>query len=97
MAWMVVLESRDPEGAESRREVFEVTPPPEPGRERAVLGQLVRGIHPGAIELSYDGAVAVFADGPRQIRASFTTDGASAAPDARRPGAQGTLFDPEGA
>jgi hypothetical protein len=96
VAWMVVLESRDPEGGEPRREVFEVTPPPEPGRERTELAQLVRGIHPGAVELSYDDAVAVFADGPREIRASFTVDGTPAAPDPRRPGAQGTLFEPEG-
>ncbi len=95
VAWMVVLESRDPEAPESRREVFEVTPPPEPGRERVVLGQLVRGIHPGAVERSYDGAVAVFDDGPREIRASFTVDGAPAAPAPRRPGSQGTLFGPE--
>ena len=96
VAWMVVLESRDPEAPESRRELFEVTPPPEPGRERAVLGQLVRGIHPGAVERSYDGAVAVFDDGPREIRASFTVDGAPGRSDPRRSGAQGTLFGPEG-
>jgi hypothetical protein len=95
VAWMVVLESRDPEGGEARREVFEVTPPPEPGRERAVLGQLVRGIHPGAVERSYDGAVAVFDDGAREIRASFTVDGAPGAPDPSRTPSQGTLFGPE--
>ena len=94
-SWMVVLESRDPEAAEPRREVFEVTPPPEPGRERVVLGQLVRGIHPGAVERSYDGAVAAFDDGPREILASFTIDGRTAPADPRRTGAQETLFGPE--
>jgi hypothetical protein len=92
-SWMVILESSDTETGERHRDVFEVTPPPEPGRERAVLGQLVRGIHAGAVERSYDGAVAVFDEGPREISASFTVDGRAAPPDPRRPGAQGTLFE----
>lgn len=94
-AWMVVLESREA-GAPPRREVFEVTPPPEPGRERAVLAQLVRGIHPAAVERAWDGAVAVFDDGPREVRASFTVDGRAAEPDPTRTPSQGTLFGPEG-
>lgn len=73
--WMVTLEGWDRETDERRREAFEVTPPPEPGRERSVLDQLVHGIHAGAAERSYDGAVALFHDGPRQIAASFTVDG----------------------
>lgn len=92
--WMVILHSRDTESGESHRAVFEVTPPPEPGRERTVLGELVRGIHAGALERSYDGAVAVFDEGPREITASFTVDGATAQPDPPHPGAQGSLFDP---
>lgn len=93
MSWMVILESRDTETGERHRDVFEVTPPPEPGRERAILAQLVRGIHPGAVERSYDGAVAVFDEGSRQISASFTVDGAPRRPDPTRPGIQGSLFD----
>ena len=72
--WMVILQSRDMETGERHREVFEVTPPPEPGSERTVLGQLVRGIHAGALERSYDGAVAVFDEGPREITASFSVE-----------------------
>ena len=94
--WMVILESRDSETGERQRDVFEVTPPPEPGRERTVLGQLVVGIHAGAVERSYDGAVAVFEDGPRRITASFTVDGMARLPGAGGPGAQGTLFDAGG-
>ena len=93
MSWMVILESRDTETGERQRDVFEVTPPPEPGRERAILAQLVRGIHPGAVERSYDGAVAVFAEGAREISASFTVDGGPPPADPRRPGVQGSLFD----
>lgn len=92
-SWMVILESRDTETGERHRDVFEVTPPPEPGRERVILGQLVHGIHPAAVERSYDGAVATFDDGPREIQASFTVGGAPPAPDPRRPGTQGSLFD----
>jgi len=93
-SWMVILESRDTETGERHRDVFEVTPPPEPGRERAVLGQLVRGIHAGALERSFDGAVAVFDEGTRQISASFSVDGRAAERDPGRPGVQGSLFDP---
>lgn len=93
MSWMVILESRDTETGERQRDVFEVTPPPEPGRERAILAQLVHGIHPGAVERSYDGAVAVFDEGSRQISASFTVDGAPPTPDPTHPGTQGSLFD----
>lgn len=93
MSWMVILESRDAETGERQRDMFEVTPPPEPGRERAILGQLVRGIHPGAVERSYDGVVAVFDEGGREISASFTVDGSPPAADPRRPGVQGSLFD----
>lgn len=93
MAWMVILESRDTETGDRQRDVFEVTPPPEPGRERAVLAQLVHGIHAGAQERSYDGAVAVFEEGTRQIRASFTVDGSSPTQDPRHAGVQGSLFD----
>ncbi len=92
--WMVILESKDTETGERHRDVFEVTPPPEPGRERAVLGQLVRGIHAGALERSYDGAVAMFDEGPLEIAASFTVDGETGEPGPRMPGAQGSLFDP---
>ena len=92
-SWMVILESRDTETGEHHRDVFEVTPPPEPGRERVVLAQLVSGIHPGAVERTYDGALAVFDEGPREIRASFTIDGRPAPPDPHHAGAQGTLFD----
>ena len=93
--WMVILASRDADGGDPRREVFEVTPPPEPGRERVVLTQLVHGIHPSATEVSYDGTTARFADGARRIAASFTIDGRPAADGRPTPpgGAQGTLFD----
>jgi hypothetical protein len=91
---MVILESRDTETGERQRDVFEVTPPPEAGRERAILAQLVHGIHPGAVERSYDGAVAVFDEGSRQISASFTVDGAPPKADpTTHPGTQGSLFD----
>ena len=92
-SWMVILQSRDTETGERHRDVFEVTPPPEPGRERAVLSQLVLGIHAGAVERSYDGAVAVFDEGTREISASFTVDGTPPRADPRRPGVQGSLFD----
>ena len=92
-SWMVILESRDTETGEHHRDVFELTPPPEAGGEQSVLAQLVRGIHPGAIERSYDGARAVFDEGPREITASFTIDGAAAPPDPGHASVQGTLFD----
>lgn len=92
-SWMVILQSRDTETGERHRDVFEVTPPPEPGRERVVLAQLVHGIHPGATERSYDGAVAIFDEGAREISASFTVDGTPPRADPTRPGVQGSLFE----
>lgn len=86
---MVIITTTDPDTGESARAVFEVTPPPEPGRERAVLAELVGGIHPGATERSFAGGVATFADGRRVITAAFTDP--DEAPPAR--GAQETLFD----
>ncbi len=53
----------------------------------------MHGIHPGAVEHSYDGAVAVFDEGSRQISASFTVDGAPPKADPTHPGTQGSLFD----
>lgn len=91
-SWMVILESRDTETGEGHRDVFELTPSPEPGRERQVLAELVGGIHPGAVERSYDGTTAVFDEGPREITASFAAEGAGAPRDERPPDAQGTLF-----
>ncbi len=87
---MVVITTSDPDAGESIRDVFEVTPPPEPGRERAVLTQLVTGIHPGATERSYAHGIATFADGRRRITAEFADRGGPA-PER---GAQATLFDP---
>jgi hypothetical protein len=88
--WMVILESADARTGETSRDVFEITPPPEAGRERTILRQLVHGIHAGAVERSFDGAVAVFDEGPRTITARFTIDGRG--DDGDRPGGQGTLF-----
>jgi hypothetical protein len=88
--WMVILESADARTGESSRDVFEITPPPEAGRERAILRQLVHGIHAGAVERSFDGAVAVFDDGPRTITARFTIDGRAGGGDPH--GGQETLF-----
>ncbi|WP_217914207.1 hypothetical protein [Miltoncostaea marina] len=85
--WRVVIETRAPGDAGASAERYEVTPPPEPGTERAVLRQLVTGIHPGAVELGHDGGTSRFADGDREIAARFEGGGP---PDA--PG-QGTLFD----
>jgi hypothetical protein len=86
---MVVITTSDPDTRESVRDVFEVTPPPEPGRERAVLAQLVTGIHPGATERSYADGVATFADGRRRITAEFAARGG----DPPERDAQATLFD----
>jgi len=86
---MVIITTTDPDTGESARAVFEVTPPPEPGRERTVLAELVGGIHPGATERSFVDGVATFADGRRVVTAAFTD------PDATPPegGGQATLFD----
>jgi len=86
---MVIISTSDPDTGESARAVFEVTPPPEPGRERAVLGELVAGIHPGAVEHTFADGIATFADGRRVITATFQVTGA---PPARGDG-QATLFD----
>jgi hypothetical protein len=72
-ASLVTIESHDLETGERMRDVFEVTPAPEPGRERAVLAEVVAGIHPGAIERSYADRVGTFRDGRREITASLTT------------------------
>ena len=70
-ASLVIIESHDLDTGERTRDVFEVTPAPEPGRERAVLAEVVAGIHPGAIERSYAGRVGTFRDGRREITASL--------------------------
>ena len=89
MPLMVIITTSDPDTGESARAVFEVTPPPEPGRERAVLGELVGGIHPGATERGYVAGVSTFADGRRVITATFSgPDGGGA-----EAGGQETLFD----
>ncbi len=90
MSQMVVITTSDPDTGESVRDVFEVTPPPEPGRERAVLAELVTGIHPGATERSWSDGVASFVDGRRRITAEFAAGGAAGPPER---GAQATLFD----
>ncbi|MGD9570586.1 MAG: hypothetical protein AB7V62_01720 [Thermoleophilia bacterium] len=91
MAWVVILEGPDGTAGGTRSDVYEVTPPPERGREREELGRLVRGIHPGAVEVGWDGARAVFDDGGRAVTARFARAGddgpAGGAPS------QGTLFD----
>jgi len=68
-ASLVIIESHDLDTGERMRDVFEVTPAPEPGRERAVLAEVVAGIHPGAIERSYADRVGTFRDGRREITA----------------------------
>jgi hypothetical protein len=89
MAWVVILEGPDGAAGDPRRDVFEVTPPPAPGREREELGRLVRGIHPGAEEIGRGEEQAVFDDGGRSLTARFARAGGGG------PGApaQGTLFD----
>ena len=89
MPQMVIITTSDPDTGESARAVFEVTPPPEPGRERAVLGELVAGIHPGAVERAFAAGVATFADGRRVVTATFQTTDASRAQE----DGQATLFD----
>ena len=90
MPQMVIITTSDPDGGESVRAVFEVTPPPEPGRERAVLGELVGGIHPGATEHTYADGVATFTDGRRRITATFAESPAARPDDGD---GQPTLFD----
>lgn len=90
-ARVVVITTADPTGA-VERSAFEVTPAPEPGTERAVLAQLVRGIHPGAVELEGDGPTARFRDGGLEITAAFGDDAPPTPPPA--PPGQGSLFDP---
>ncbi|WP_217922414.1 hypothetical protein [Miltoncostaea oceani] len=86
--WRVVIETRSP--AATSRDAFEVTPAPAPGTERAVLAQLVTGIHPGAVERSHVDGRSVFDDGAREISARFEPgDGGGDTPGP----AQETLFD----
>lgn len=86
----VTIESRDPETGEVRRDVFELTPAPPPGDERRVLVELVTGIHPSAVEVSWSDGVAVLDDGGRPVTATF----GPGEPDSDPPPApdQGTLF-----
>ena len=90
MSCTVTIESRDPETGEVLREVFELTPPPAPGEERRVLVELVTGIHPWAVEVSFADGVAMFDDDGRRITASFGAG--SPAGDPHPPPEQGTLF-----
>jgi hypothetical protein len=93
-ASLVIIESRDLDTGERMRDVFEVTPSPEPGRERAVLAEVVHGIHPGAVERSYADRVGTFRDGRREITASLeAAEGAPTTGDGES-SAQGTLFEP---
>ena len=85
--WMVIIESDEP----SSRDVYEVTPPPEPGSERAVLAELVAVLHPDAVETSYADGTATFTDGSRTIRAAFERDGRAPEPPGPSP-EQGRLF-----
>ena len=59
MSCTVTIESRDPETGEVQRDVFELTPAPSPGDERRVLVELVTGIHPNAVEVSWGDGVVV--------------------------------------
>ena len=83
--WRVIIETRSPSAA--GREAFEITPPPAPGTERAVLRELVAGIHPGAVERAHEGGRSVFDDGDREITARFEAGGEPAT------GTQARLFD----
>jgi hypothetical protein len=85
----VCIESRDPETGEVRRDVFELTPAPAPGDEHRVLVELVTGIHPNAVEVSWDDGVAVLDDGGRPVTATFGPGEPDADPP---PPDQGTLF-----
>lgn len=90
MSCTVTIESRDPDTGEVLREVFELTPPPVPGEERRVLVELVTGIHPGSVEVSFADGVAVLDDDGRAITASF--GGGATEPVEDPPPEQGTLF-----
>lgn len=92
--WTVVIETRAPGGGPGARDAFEITPPPEPGSERAVLEQLVTGIHPRAVERSHVEGLSTFADGARTITARFEVRGGEDGRGAAPGGGQGTLFDP---
>lgn len=95
-ASLVIIESHDLDTGERLRDVFEVTPAPEPGRERAVLAEVVAGIHPGAIERSYADRVGTFREGRTRITASLTAVDGAAPEDAPEPDpAQERLFDAE--
>ena len=85
----VTIESRDAQTGEVRREVFELTPPPAPGDERRVLVELVTGIHPNAVEVSWRDGVVVLDDGGRAVTASIGPGEPDADPP---PPDQGTLF-----
>lgn len=90
--WVVIITSVDPADGVRDRAAFEVTPPPEPGTERSVLRELVRGIHPDAAEWQGDdGSRMRFQDGEREITAWFEIDGSPAPPPV--PPEQGSLFD----
>lgn len=97
-ASLVIIESHDLDTGERTRDAFEVTPAPEPGRERAVLAEVVAGIHPGAIERSYADRIGVFRDGRREITASLrTAEGGEPIgdPEHEHDPAQERLFDAE--
>ncbi len=95
-ASLVIIVSHDLDTGERMRDVFEVTPAPEPGRERAVLAEVVAGIHPGAIERSYADRVGTFRDGRKEITASLGAVEGASPDDAPEPDpAQERLFDAE--
>ncbi len=95
VSWVVILEGPDGTAGGTRRDVYEVTPAPEAGREREELLRLVLGIHPGAVEVGWDGARAVFDDGGRAVTARFARAGEEDDDvDGAGPSPQGTLFDP---
>jgi hypothetical protein len=97
-ASLVIIESHDLDTGERSRDVFEVTPAPDPGRERAVLAEVVAGIHPGAVELSYADRAGTFRDGRREITASLRAVEGAPPDDAHEPEpdpAQERLFDSE--
>jgi hypothetical protein len=87
----VTIESRDPDTGEVMRDVFELTPAPAQGEERRVLVELVTGIHPAAVEISFAAGVAVLDDAGREIIASFGPSGPAPFDD---PNQQQTLFGP---